>query len=257
MHSIPNEVCVCILNTSDTLTPQAFCQCAYTTKLHWSARSLMYVCKQVNTFHVMMYRYFQFDDDNRSDDVHTTWDIDTLTGGAAYSSLSHIRIGPSLMTLLTSMRINACRGSEAVPVTYGKQSLDASHTPVSADQIPASPVLLFKAPAGTVFLADVQISIPVDRSIMDLVKATEPRTSGEERRRKLLQTTGTSQRLMQHWFDSSTKVGNQLFVLAFLPGLVYVASTLDVCREHFGTGCNGMFACLMREPHMWEYSEWW
>ena len=122
------------------------------------------------------------------------------------------------------MRVNTCRGSEAVPVTYGKQSLDTSHTPVSADQIPASPVLLFKAPAGTVFLADVQISIPVDRSIMDLVNATG--TSGEEHKRKLLQTTSTSQRLMQHWFDSSTKVGKQLFVLAFLPGLMCVASTL-------------------------------
>jgi hypothetical protein len=71
--------------------------------------------------------------------------------------------------------------------------------------MPAGPVLMFKAPAGTVFLAPVEISIPVSKGILDLLNSeSQGADSGVSRR--LLAIVTTTQELKQAWFNSATKV---------------------------------------------------
>ncbi len=134
--------------------------------------------------------------------------------------------------------------SEGISLTYGKEPFDSSATPVSVEQVPAGPVLVFKAPPGTVFLADVEISIPVDKAILALLYEVDE-DEDEERRhhilgsssshqshfaqgsRKLLQAT-TVQEIKQHWFNSETKVNPsslqhfQLYIVLFLYLCLYV-----------------------------------
>jgi hypothetical protein len=99
-----------------------------------------------------------------------------------------------------------------VELTYGKEAFDSSATPVSEDQIPASPVLMFKAPPGTVFLADVEISISVDKSVLVMLFGSDTESESDERRkhvggnRKLLLASATVQELKQHWFNTATMV---------------------------------------------------
>jgi hypothetical protein len=95
-----------------------------------------------------------------------------------------------------------------VELTYGKQAFDSSATPVSEDQIPAAPILMFKAPPGAEFLANVEISIPVDKSVLAMLFGPD----SEERRdyftgnRRLLIASETVQELKQHWFNTATMV---------------------------------------------------
>jgi hypothetical protein len=111
---------------------------------------------------------------------------------------------------------NCCvhSGSAAVSLTYGKQAFDSSATPVSSDQVAAAPILMFKAPPGTVFLADVKISIPVDESVLELLYGSDARRDslGGASHRKLLVIT-TEQKLMQHWFNAATKVCMHVYIL--------------------------------------------
>ena len=99
--------------------------------------------------------------------------------------------------------------SGSVELTYGKQAFDSSATPVSEGQVPASPILMFKAPPGTVFLSDVEISIPADKSVLAMLFGSD----SESRRhhdvwgnRRLLAALMTVQELKQHWFNTATKV---------------------------------------------------
>jgi hypothetical protein len=98
-----------------------------------------------------------------------------------------------------------CSGE--VSVTVGKQAFDSSETPTSSDQMPAGPVLVFKAPPGTVFLAPVEISIPIAKGILDLLASESPETEGAAGgSRRLLATATTTQELKQAWFNSALKV---------------------------------------------------
>jgi hypothetical protein len=92
-----------------------------------------------------------------------------------------------------------------VQVTVGKQAFDSSETPTASDQMPAGPVLMFKAPAGTVFLAPVEIAIPVSKSIIDMLESDDDETE-EGARRRLLAIITTTQELKQAWFNSASKV---------------------------------------------------
>ncbi len=99
-------------------------------------------------------------------------------------------------------------------VTYGKLAFDASATPVSEDQQSAGPVLMFKAPEGTVFLADVAITLPVSKAIYSALYGSDD----ENAARRLLSPAPT-QELKQFWFNEALKVTicnfmkNKLFVL--------------------------------------------
>jgi hypothetical protein len=107
--------------------------------------------------------------------------------------------------------------SGEVSVTVGKQAFDSSETPTSSDQMSAGPVLVFKAPPGTVFLLPVEIAIPIAKGILDLLAsesdgANDP--AGASRR--LLATLTTTQELKQAWFNSATKVTLQFLHLCVL-----------------------------------------
>jgi hypothetical protein len=92
-----------------------------------------------------------------------------------------------------------------VTVTVGKQAFDSSETPTASDQMPAGPVLMFKAPPGTVFLAPVEIAIPVSKSIIDMLNSNADEAD-EGARRRLLAIITTTQELKQAWFNSASKV---------------------------------------------------
>jgi hypothetical protein len=100
--------------------------------------------------------------------------------------------------------------SESVIITYGKQAFDSSATPVSEDQIPAAPILMFKAPPGAEFLGDVEISIPVDKSVLAMVFSLEIESGGNRNHinstRRLLLASATVQELKQHWFNTAMMV---------------------------------------------------
>ena len=88
-----------------------------------------------------------------------------------------------------------------VTITVGKQAFDPQATPVSADQVVAAPVLMFKASGS--FQQSVEISITVFESLIALLYG-----DGGARRlhdgRRLLETT--IQELKQHWFNTNTQV---------------------------------------------------
>ncbi len=114
--------------------------------------------------------------------------------------------------------IHTYKHSGDVQLTYGKQAFDSSATPVSQDQIPAAPILMFKAPPGAVFLADVEISIPVDKSVLAMLFGSDSesdsdsesesggRRNHDEGDRRVLNGTASVQVLKQHWFNTGTKV---------------------------------------------------
>ncbi len=126
---------------------------------------------------------------------------------------THIR-SHSYVHTYSHTYIHTYTHSEVVELTYGKEAFDSTVTPLSQDQIPASPVLMFKAPPGTVFLSDVEISISVDKSVLLMLFGSDSDSESEfeERRkhdggsRKLLLASATTQELKQHWFNTATMV---------------------------------------------------
>jgi hypothetical protein len=62
---------------------------------------------------------------------------------------------------------------------------------------------MFKAPEGTVFLADVGMSLPVDKSILAALAGSDNSTAA----RRLLQTEPAKE-LKQFWFNDATKVSS-------------------------------------------------
>ncbi len=103
---------------------------------------------------------------------------------------------------------------ESVAITYNFQAFDSSQTPVAAEQIPVGPVLVFKAPTGTVFQADVLISISFSKFVMELLPEIQVRRGDVGAVRMLLAHQDTKA-LKPYWFNTAIMV-NCLF-----PALVF------------------------------------
>jgi hypothetical protein len=133
--------------------------------------------------------------------IHAQWSC-----GADLRKAS-LRLIRNTLHTHTYIHIHTYMHSGAVELTYGKQAFDSSATPVSEDQIPAAAILMFKAPPGAEFLANVDIAIPVDKAVFAMLFGP-----GGERRnyftgeRRLLIGSDTVQELKQHWFSTDTMV---------------------------------------------------
>jgi hypothetical protein len=89
-----------------------------------------------------------------------------------------------------------------VAITFGQQAFNPANTPIAEGQQAAGPSLMFKAPDGTDFNDDVDMLLPVDKSIYALLFEADDQTGGE---RRLLQA-GVPQELKQFWFKDASKV---------------------------------------------------